>query len=143
MSANRQLLDRYVELYNAGDLDGVIDLYAEDSVQLMPDGIFEGRSTIQRRLAQELTAFTDVRHTVLSFFEEGGLFGDEWLFEGTHTGPFVLPDGTEIPPTGKRVEIRGMELVEVRDGKIVANNLYYDLLDALVQLDVVPQGAAA
>jgi hypothetical protein len=33
MSENRQILDRYVELYNAGDLDGVMELYAEDSVQ--------------------------------------------------------------------------------------------------------------
>ena len=41
MSANSQLLDRYVELYNAGDLDGVIDLYADDTVQLMPDGFFD------------------------------------------------------------------------------------------------------
>jgi ketosteroid isomerase-like protein len=37
-----------------------------------------------------------------------------------------------IPPTGKRVEIRGMELVQVRDGKIVANHLYCDLLSVLV-----------
>ena len=29
MSAYRELLDRYVERYNAGDLDGVIDLCAE------------------------------------------------------------------------------------------------------------------
>jgi ribose-phosphate pyrophosphokinase len=70
-SANRQLLDRYVELYNAGDLDGVMDLYAEDSVQGMPDGVFEGRSAIHRRLAQELTAFTDVHNTVVSFVEQG------------------------------------------------------------------------
>ena len=33
MSANKKLLDRYVERYNAGDLDAVMDLYAEDAVQ--------------------------------------------------------------------------------------------------------------
>ena len=38
MSFNKSLLDRYVERYNAGDLDTVMDLYAEDAVQLMPDG---------------------------------------------------------------------------------------------------------
>jgi ketosteroid isomerase-like protein len=63
MSANRQLLDRYVELYNRGDLDGVMDLYAEDAVQYMPDGTFEGRSTIRERLALELNGFPDVTHT--------------------------------------------------------------------------------
>jgi steroid delta-isomerase-like uncharacterized protein len=143
MSANRQLLDRYVELYNAGDLDGVIDLYADDAVQNMPDGSFEGRSAIRARLAQELAGFTDVNHTVRSFVEQRDLFCDEWTFAGTHTEPFLLPDGTELPPTGKRVEIRGMELVQVRDGKVVVNTLYYDNLAVAAQLGLVPEGAAA
>src|SRR5262245_38162897 len=142
MSANRQLLDRYVELYNASDLDGVMDLYAEHSVQGMPDGIFEGRSAIHERLAQELTAFTDVQHTVVSFVEQDDAFADEWTFAGTHSAPFLLPDGSELPATGKRVEIRGMEIVRVdADGKIVLNTLYYDSLAVAAQLGLIPEGA--
>ena len=118
-SANRQLLDRYVELYNAGDLDGVIDLYAEDSVQGMPDGIFEGRSAIHDRLARELEAIPDVTHTVVSFIEQGDAFADEWTFVGTQTGPFLLPNGTVLPPTGKRVEFRGVTWLRVEGGKLV------------------------
>src|SRR5438477_9520810 len=116
MSSYRSLLDRYVELYNAGDLEGVLDLYAEDSSQLMPDGTFEGRSAIRDRLAQELEAFSDLAHRVVSYVEGGDSFADEWVFVGTHTGPVVLPDGTEVPATGKRVEVQGMEMVRVRDG---------------------------
>jgi steroid delta-isomerase-like uncharacterized protein len=143
MSANSELLDRYVELYNAGDLDGVMDLYADDAVQNMPDGSFVGRSAIRERLAQELEGFTDVNHVVRSFVEQGDAFCDEWTFAGTHTRPFHLPDGTELPPTGKRVEIRGMELCEVRDGKLVLNTLYYDNLAVAGQLGLVPEGAIA
>lgn len=36
MERYRGLLERYVDQYNAGDLDGVMDLYGEDSIQLMP-----------------------------------------------------------------------------------------------------------
>jgi steroid delta-isomerase-like uncharacterized protein len=143
MSANRELLNLYVERYNAGDLDGVMDLYSEDGVQNMPDGSFEGRSAIRERLAQELNGFTDVNHTVRSFLEQGDTFADEWTFEGTHARPFLLPDGTELPPTGKRVEIAGMEFVQVRDGKVVINTLYYDNLAVAVQLGVVPEGTPA
>jgi len=143
-STNRQLLDRYVDLYNAGDLDGVIDLYAADAVQGMPDGVYTGRSAIRRRLAQELTAFTEVHHTVLSFVEQGDAFADEWMFAGTHTAPFGLPDGSQLPATGERVEMRGMEIVRVdADGKIVLNTLYYDNLAVAVQLGLVPEGAIA
>jgi steroid delta-isomerase-like uncharacterized protein len=143
MGANRELLDRYVELYNAGDLDAVMDLYAEDAVQTMPEGTFEGRSTIRERLARDLDACPDTTYTVGSFVEQGNTFADEFTFVGTHTGPFPLPDGNQLPPTGKRVEIRGMELVQVRDGKIVIDNLYYDSMAVLVQLGLVPQGATA
>ena len=143
MSANRTLLERYVELYNAGDLDACMDLYAEDAVQLMHDGTFEGPSAIHDRLARDLTAFPDATYTVASFVEQGDSFADEWTFVGTQTGPFQLPDGTQLPPTGKRVEIRGMELVEVHDGKIVVDNLYYDSMAVVAQLGLVPQGAIA
>ena len=144
MSANKKLLDRYVERYNAGDLDAVMDLYAEDATQLMPDGIFEGRSAIRERLAQELNAFSDIAHRVESFIEQGDAFADEWTFVGTHTGPFVLPDGSHLPPTGKRVELRGMEFCRVGDdGKLVVDNLYYDNTTAALQLGLVPELATA
>jgi predicted ester cyclase len=143
MERYRSLLDRYVELYNAGDLDGVMDLYAEDSTQLMPDGTFVGRSAIRDRLAQELAAFSDLAHRYISYVEEGDAFADEFVFVGTHTGPVVLPDGTEVPPTGRRVEVQGMELVRVRDGKVVMDNLYYDNLAVAAQLGLLPQDASA
>ena len=143
MNKYRSLLDRYVERYNAGDLDGVMALYAEDAVQLMPDGTFHGRSVIRDRLARELDAFSDLAHRVVSYVEQGDAFADEWVFVGTHTGPVVLPGGTELPPTGKRIEMPGMEVVKIRDGKIVANNLYYDNVAVLVQLGVVPRALPA
>jgi steroid delta-isomerase-like uncharacterized protein len=143
MSANSELLDTYVERYNAGDLDGVMDLYAEDATQLMPEGLFEGKEAIRERLARDLEACPDIDWKVESFVEQGDSFSDEWSFVATHTGRFLLPDGTELPPSGKQVTLRGMEYVQVRDGKIVVDNLYYDNLSVMTQLGLVPQGAAA
>jgi steroid delta-isomerase-like uncharacterized protein len=143
MQTNKELLERYVELYNEGDLDACMELYAEDASQRMHDGVFEGIDAIAERLARDLTAFPDARYVVDSFFAEADKFGDEWTFTGTNTGPLRLPDGTEVPATGKRVEIKGMEYVEVRDGKIVVDNLYYDFLAAVAQLGLVPEGAAS
>jgi predicted ester cyclase len=138
MSKYEALLDRYVERYNARDLDGCMDLYAKDAVQLMPDGLFEGRDVIRERLTQELAAFPDIEWGLLSYVEQGDAFADEWTFAGTHTGTLLLPDGTELAPTGKRVEVRGMELVRMRGDKIVVDNLYYDNLSVAVQLGLVP-----
>jgi steroid delta-isomerase-like uncharacterized protein len=140
---SKELLERYVELYNAGDLDACMELYADDASQRMHDGTFEGVDAIQVRLARDLAAFEDATYVVESFFAAGDEFADEWTFTGTNTGPLRLPDGTEIPPTGRRVELKGMEYVKVQDGKIVIDNLYYDFLAAVAQLGLVPEGATA
>ena len=139
----RRLLERYVDLYNAHDLDGCMELYAQDAVQHMPDGTFEGRSKVKERLARELAAFPDIQFGFSTFVEQGDTFADEWTFVGTHTGSLTMPDGNELPPTGKRVEIKGMEFVQLRDGKIVIDNLYYDNVAVLTQLGLVPQGVPA
>jgi ketosteroid isomerase-like protein len=143
MSVNRELLDLYVARYNAGDLDGVMDLYAEDAVQSMPDGSFTGRNAIRDRLAQELDAFSNVNHIVRSFVDQGEAFCDEWTFTGTHTAPLLLPDGRELAATGVRVEIKGMEYCLMRDGKLMVNTLYYDNLAVAAQLGLLPEPAIA
>ena len=143
MEENRELLDRYVELYNAGDLDACMELYADDAVQRMHDGLFEGIDAIRERLARDLIAFPDAKYVVETFVAEDETFADEWTFTGTNTGPFRLPDGSEVPATGRPVEIKGMEFVEVRDGKIVVDNLYYDFMAAVAELGLIPQGALA
>jgi predicted ester cyclase len=143
MSVNSELLDRYVKRYNAGDLDGVMDLYAEDAVQNMPDGRYQGLRAIRDRLAQELNAFSDVNHTVRSFVEQGEAFCDEWTFAGMHSAPLLLPDGRELAPTGERVEIKGMEYCLMRDGKLIVDTLYYDNMAVAAQLGLLPEPAFA
>src|SRR5262249_33994555 len=98
--------------------------------------------TIRERLAQELAAFSDIDWGFVSYIEQDDSFADEWFFVGTHTGPFRMPDGTDLAPTGKRVELHGMELVKLRDGEIIVDNLYYDNLTIAVQLGLAPAPVA-
>ena len=130
MSFNKGLLERYVERYNARDLDTVMDLYAEDAIQMMPDGTFEGRSAIRQRLARDLTACPDATYTVGSFIEHRDTFADEWTFTGTHTGPFA--DGTK--PTGKKFSFKGATLIRLRGDHIAYQGDYYDAYGFLKQL---------
>ena len=58
-------------------VNGCMDLYAEDAVQLMPDGVFEGRSKIRERLGRELAGLPDVHFGFTSFVEQGDTFADE------------------------------------------------------------------
>lgn len=143
MSSNRDLLDRAVDVYNAGDLDGYVDLYSDDAVLTTPEGVFTGRSGIRDRFARELTALSEIAFTLVSYVEADDRFADEFVFSGTHTGPLLMPEGSELPATGRRVEIKGMEMVVVRDGKMLVDNLYYDNVSLLLQLGLLPAPASA
>ena len=52
-----------------------------------------------------------------------------------------MPDGTELPPTGKRIELKGMELVQLRDGKAAVDHVYSDNMAFAGQLGVLPEAA--
>ena len=143
MERYRSLLERYVELYNAGDLDGVMDLYAKDSAQLMPDGTFEGRSAIHDRLAKELAAFSDIAHRYSATSSRAMRSPTSGCSSGhTPVRSSCLTAPSYLRPA-KRVEVKGMELVRVRDGKIVLDNLYYDNLAVAAQLGLLPQSVPA
>jgi len=128
------------QLYNAGDLEGLVNQYTEDATLVTPAGTFKGRAAIHEYRSREKAAFPDRTITLDVSVEQGDTLAEEWTVAGTHTGPLVMPDGTEQRPTGKRIELKGMELVRVRDGKIAVHHEYWDNAVA-GQLGVLPAAA--
>ena len=97
---------------------------------------------IRDALSRDKAAFPDRTMTVGVLVEQGDTLAAEWTVAGTHAGPFVMPDGTELPPTGKRAELKGMELVQFRDGKVAVHREYWDNRAVAGQLGVLPEAAA-
>lgn len=65
---------------------------------------------------------------------------DEMIFKFTHTisMDWMLPG---IPPTGRRVEVALVAIVQFRDGKLAHEHLYWDQASVLVQLGLLnPDG---
>ena len=141
MSSLRDLAEQGFQLYNAGDVEGLVNSYAEDATLVTPFGTFEGRAAIHEYWSRDKAAFPDATGTLDVIVEQGDTLADEWTVVGTNTGPLVMPDGTELPPTGKRVELKGMELVQLRDGKIAVHHVYWDNMAVAGQLGVLPEAA--
>ena len=116
MSSVSDQYERAIQRYNARDMDGYVNFYAEDALMTLPAGTFRGRTAIREAWGRETAAFPDQVLTICFAVEQGGTLADEFTWGATNTGPLVLRDGTEVPPTGRRVEIKGMELVQMRDG---------------------------
>ena len=141
MSGIRDLAGQRAQLYNAGDVEGLVNLYTEDATLVTPDGTFEGRAAIHEAFSRDKAAFPDHAVTRDVIVEQGDTLADEWAMLATHSGPLVMPDGTELPPTGARIEIKGMELVQHRDGKIAVHHMYYDNMAVAGQLGLLPEAA--
>ena len=142
MSSIRDAYEQARGFYNAGDVEGLVNLYTEDATLVTPFGTFEGRAAIREALSRDKAAFPDRTVTRGVIVEQGDTLAAEWTMIATHTGPLLMPDGTELPPTGKRVELKGMELAQVRDGKAAVHHMYWDNMAVAGQLGVLPEAAA-
>jgi predicted ester cyclase len=103
-----------------------------------PGASLHGREGVRAFVEAFRTAFPDVRHTIESLRSAGDTIVFEGLFAGTHTGPLRTPGGDEIPPTGKPILVRQVQVVELRDGKAASIHTYFDRLELMGQLGLLP-----
>jgi predicted ester cyclase len=142
MSGAREAYERIVQLYNAGDLEGLVKCFTEDGVLVTPFGAAQGRAAILEAWGRSKAAFPDDSVAIDVVVEQGDTVASEYTWAGTHTGPLTMPDGTEVPPTGKRAECKCMDLVHVRDGRLAMHHMYYDSMAVIGQLGLLPDGAS-
>ena len=101
-------------------------------------GRFEGPEAIRGCYELAGKIFPDDIVEISRVIEEGDTVVLEWRERGTNTGALPMPDGTELPATGKTVEMTGATVSTIRAGKYSALNAYYDSADVMRQLGLMP-----
>lgn len=129
-----------IEAFNAGAWDRVGATLADDSVE---DEIATGRhmrgpAEIMQTAKGWKEAFPDAKGTVTSAVAAGNTVVQEITWEGTQTGALEGPGGS-IPASGKRVNVRAVQVLTFEGGKLKKNHHYFDMLGMLQQLGAVPQ----
>jgi predicted ester cyclase len=66
----------------------------------------------------------------------------EFFFVGTHTATLQSPNG-DIPPTNRLLRGRGTQILHIEDGVVADTRLYFDQVDVMTQLGLMPETAAA
>jgi steroid delta-isomerase-like uncharacterized protein len=125
-------------LANKHDVAGAASLYASDAVLVDPTGRHVGRDAIQALFEALVRPFPDGRIETTQVVEEGDTVVAEQIWRGTNTGPLTMPDGTEIPATGKTVELPLVGVMTLRDGQIVSERDYVDMAAMMSQLGLMP-----
>jgi steroid delta-isomerase-like uncharacterized protein len=134
---------RWIEQFDKKDLHGLMALYSENCVNAQPHlpQPIKGKKATEEDLNGFFKAFPDGKLVATQTLVTGDTLAMEWTYTGTQTGPLVGPTGT-IPPSGKRVSLKGAEFIRVdSQGLIVDERGYFDLVSFMTQLGVMPQPA--
>src|SRR5688572_10439213 len=122
---------KLVDGFNRGDVSVVDDVFH-------PDCIIHINGNPQRDLSVDnfremvgglLLAFPDLHFTIDEQFNAGESFATRWTARGTNTGPFG-----EMPATGKSIEIEGLIIDKVLDGKVATRWELWDQMAMMQQL---------
>lgn len=115
-------LKSLLDAFNAHDLDAIMAFFAEDCELLMPRGPapegrrFVGKSAVREGLASRFAGLPDVHYGDDRHWVAGDLGVSTWLLTGA-------------TKTGEEVRVRGVDLLEFRDGKITRKDSYWKIVE--------------
>ena len=141
-AANKQLADN-LEMYtsvwdniiNKGDLELINETNFDKNITLVysPEDIV-GIDAFKDHYNNYIVGFSDVSFTIVDVFGQGDKIVKHWSFKGTHSGDFF-----GIPATGNEIDIDGVTLVKMIDGKIAQEQDFMDNLEFMQQLGMIPR----
>ena len=143
MGEARHVAEEFVEAFNAHDEARLHSLDREDVVFEGPGNVkLMGTDATTEYAMAWIHAFPDARMTVHNTVVGDGWAVQEFTFEGTHEDTLSGPGG-EIPATHRHLSGRGVQIMKVDGGKIADVRLYFDQVDVLTQLGVMPAAVGA
>ena len=118
------------------DLDQIAADYVEDCVvDFLGQGIRRGRGEIREFFAELFAALPDCEFVTDRVTTTGSLAAVEWRMRGNFTGAPL----TGIEPTGRWIDHRGCDLMELNDdGLIERNTVYQDGIELLRSVGMMP-----
>ena len=116
------LLQGFLDAFNRHDLDSIMEYFADDCAFYMPRGVgprgdrYSGRAEVRAGLAKRFEGIPDVHYGEDRHWACGDFGVSEW----TLTGNAV---------SGKRIEVRGVDLLEFVDGKITRKDSFWKIVE--------------
>jgi steroid delta-isomerase-like uncharacterized protein len=138
---NAELAKSNVEYYsrvwdvviNEGRSNILDSAYVDDAVlHTIPE--VKGKANAKAYYENYITGFSNRKFTVKEIFADGDKLVKYWQFKGKHTGPFF-----GIPATGKDVDVSGVTIAKMKDGKIAEEQDFMDNLEFMQQLGLIPR----
>lgn len=122
------------KVINGRQIDLINEDYFDKDVVVLgtSEGDLTGLENFKTYYSNYVIGFSDAEFTIIDIFGQGDKIVKHWNFKGTHDGDFF-----GVQPTGKKVDVSGATLVKMKNGKIAAEQDYFDFLDFYTQLGLM------
>jgi steroid delta-isomerase-like uncharacterized protein len=133
-------LTRYAETinqaWNSHNFEEVVNLYSPECISedMGQASLLRGRDGLRAMLMAYWSAFPDLQFKVTDTVFQDSRLAMAWVAQGTHQGTIM-----HIPPTGHRVQVRGMSMLDVKDGLIVRAQYIWDIAGMLRHMGLLPE----
>jgi hypothetical protein len=132
-------LVRALEASIVGDSSIIAELYTDDVKGWAPALTVSSAAELAAELEDRDGAFSDIELDVSPFDVADDRACVEWVVTLTHSGPLELDDDLVIDPTGVRVSLHGVTVAEFDGDKIASFRQYWDEVELLEQLALLPE----
>lgn len=124
------------QAWNSHDTENVLRFYSTEYIgdDVGQASLLRGHAGLRAMLDVYWKAFPDLRFVCKDCVMQGPRVAAVWVAEGTHQGTIM-----NIPPTGHRVEVRGMSVLDLKDGLIVRGQSIWDLAGMLRDMGLLPK----
>lgn len=117
-----ELLKGFLEAFNRHDLDSIMSYFADNCVFYMPRGSgprgdhYAGKDAVRAGLSKRFEGIPDVH------------YGDDqhWVCDNFGVSEWTLT-GTSV--SGQRIEVRGVDLLEFDQGKIIRKDSFWKIIE--------------
>jgi steroid delta-isomerase-like uncharacterized protein len=141
MTEAKETAAKFLQAFNAHDEQAIRAIHAPNTKFEAPGGTkLEGAEAAGYAMTW-LKGFPDAKITIRNEVVNGPWVVQEFVLQGTHTGPLNGPMGV-VPPTGKKVDSRAVSVARYENGHIIEARLYFDQTEVMSQLGLMPELAA-
>jgi steroid delta-isomerase-like uncharacterized protein len=139
-----EALARWYAAWNAHDVRAISELMTDDvryEDPSAPSAVMHGRAPVENYVR---AAFAGIPDLGLEKLEEwvtpGGQVIASWFrFSGTFRAPLTSPGLPSLAPTGRPIELSGMDRSEIRDGQIARHQIFWDMVELGRQIGAFPK----
>lgn len=131
---HHELAHKIYDAFNRGDWDALDDCFTDGFVDHeVPPEMGTGLAGVKAYVGMFRAGFPDLKFELVDLISEGERAACHTRVTGTHKGEFM-----GIAPTGKKIDVGGVDFVRIRNGKTAEHWGYSSEMKLMEQLGAVP-----